>query len=123
MDLIAVGQGSGDVVIEDYEAALAAGPITPPAMAGLDELLHKLKLDDADHNPFVSEAPVSAACPCTNTLQCGSIPPQLLQCCHVAYPSHAGALHVSVLARSSDCADRQSRFTQSAPKALPVHET
>ena len=60
MDLIAVGQGSGDVVIEDYEAALAAGPITPPAMAGLDELLHKLKLDDADHNPFVTEAPVRA---------------------------------------------------------------
>ena len=58
MDLIAVGQGSGDVAIEDYETASAAGPITPPAMAGLDELLHKLKLDDADHNPFVSEAPV-----------------------------------------------------------------
>ena len=58
MDLIAVGQGSGDVALEDYEAASAAGPITPPAMAGLDELLHKLKLDDADHNPFVSEAPV-----------------------------------------------------------------
>ena len=60
MDLIAVGQGTGDVAIEDYEAALVAGPITPPAMAGLAELLHKLQLDNADHNPFVTEAPVCA---------------------------------------------------------------
>ena len=60
MDLIAVGQGSGNVAIEEYDAALAVGPITPPAMAGLAELLHKLQLDDADHNPFVSDAPVRA---------------------------------------------------------------
>ena len=69
MDLIAVGQGSGDVAIEDYEAALAAGPITPPAMAGLGELLHALKLDDLDHNPFVSEAPVRAAFDCAGAAE------------------------------------------------------
>lgn len=58
MDLIAVGQGSGAVTLEHYESARQSGPITLPAMAGLDELLHRLQLDDESHNPFVTDAPV-----------------------------------------------------------------
>lgn len=58
MDLIAVGQGSGAVTLEHYESARQNGPITPPAMAGLDEMLHRLQLDDESHNPFVNDAQV-----------------------------------------------------------------
>ena len=61
MELIAVGQETGEVSVEDYEAAQSNGPVAPPAMAGLDEMLHRLKLDTPEYNPFVSEPPVGSS--------------------------------------------------------------
>ena len=61
MDLVAVGQAMGQVSLENYAALQKGGPIVPPAMTGLGELLHRLKLDDDSHNPFVNDAPVRTA--------------------------------------------------------------
>mmetsp|Transcript_2243 Transcript_2243/g.6668 ORF Transcript_2243/g.6668 Transcript_2243/m.6668 type:complete len:552 (+) Transcript_2243:276-1931(+) len=57
MELISVSQQTGDVDEATFEQEKAAGHVAAPMMAGLAELLHTLRLDAPDHNPFVDAAP------------------------------------------------------------------
>ena len=54
MDLIAIAQQTGDVSPEAYQRLALRGNLTPPQMAGVEELLQRLAAAEAAANPFAN---------------------------------------------------------------------
>ena len=57
MDLISVAQKTGEVSADAYTEAYhqAQGMLPPPQMMGIEEMVDRLHLADAESNPFASE--------------------------------------------------------------------
>ena len=57
MDLISVAQKTGEVSADAYTEAYhqAQGMLPPPQMMGIEEMVDRLQLADAESNPFASE--------------------------------------------------------------------
>ena len=56
MDLISVAQRTGEVSADAYSEAYheANGVLPPPQMMGIEEMVERMQLADADSNPFAS---------------------------------------------------------------------
>ena len=61
MDLISVAQKTGEVSADAYTEAYhqAQGMLPPPQMMGIEEMVERLHLADAESNPFASEGNVN----------------------------------------------------------------
>jgi EH domain-containing protein 1 len=57
MEYISVSQQVGDLSHALYDREKGAGHVGEPMMAGIHELLHKLGLDEPEHNPFTDSPP------------------------------------------------------------------
>lgn len=56
MDLISVAQRTGEVSADAYSEAYheANGVLPPPQMVGIEEMVERMQLAEADSNPFAS---------------------------------------------------------------------
>ena len=63
MDLISVAQQTGEVSADAFAAAFdeAGGSLPPPHMVGVEELVQRMHLQDAELNPFSGGPPAGAA--------------------------------------------------------------
>ena len=76
MNLISIAQQSGDVSLDLYAKYASQGPIAPPAISGVDQLVAKLHQET--QNPFTDDANGWSAPMKAPTMDKGNIRPPVL---------------------------------------------